>query len=550
MDPLFLPFRHTLRNRFMPSGKISLRTLAIAAFGVLLFVALFLLSHRVLSYFHHQSELGIILSLKIFQMSWSIIFFMLIFSSMVSGVSALFLSNDNDIFCSVPISMSRLYRMRYPTTTLFTSWMIVIFTLPVFGAYGVVFDAGVLFWPLMLLSVLSITATGSGIGLAFTIALVNLFPARRTKDIVFYLTLLFGILLYMVIRLMRPEDLADPERFPDFIEYLSAISAPGGPFLPADWASGLLSKYLQFQEIDPLFLGLILLTPFVCYYSGEWIMERWFIPGYAKALESFGGYHEFRPGSYSSSSLKWFFRKEVRMFMRDSSEWSQLFLIGALVVVYLYNFKALPLDRSPMPTEYLTNLIAYANIGLTGFLTTSLCARFVYPAISAEGSGFGLIRTSPVSLSRYIFYKYIFYVIPFTILSLLLIIVSNRLLHIEGPMLWIGVVSGLIITWTAVAMALGFGAYYADFKMENRAAMLGGFGAILFLFSAVATQLLIIGLGSAPAYRLVRASLKNTQLGITDFIISTIVLIIIISGALTISILCVKKGLQHLEEKA
>ena len=550
MNPLFLPFHHTLRNRFMPSGKLSIRTLAILAFGVLLFTALFLITHKVLGYFHHQSELGIILSLKIFQMSWSIIFFMLIFSSMVSGVSALFLSNDNDIFCSVPISMAQLYQMRYPTITLFTSWMIIVFTLPVFGAYGVIFDAGPLYWPLMLLTVLSISATGSGLGLGITIGLVNLFPARRTKDIVFYLSLLFGILLYMIIRLMRPEDLADPERFSDFIEYLSAISTPAGPFLPADWASGLLSKYLQFREIDPLFLGLILLTPVVCYYTGEWIMDRWFFPGYSKAQESFGGYHSFRPGSYTTSHFKWFFRKEIRMFMRDSSEWSQLFLIGALVVVYLYNFKALPLDRSPMPTEYLANLIAYANIGLTGFLATSLCARFVYPAISAEGSGFGLIRTSPLSLSRYMLYKYIFYVIPFTILSLLLIIISNKLLQVEGPMLWIAVITGLIITWTAVAMALGFGAYYADFKAENRAAMLGGFGAIFYLFSAISAELLIIGLGSAPAYRFVRSSLRNTELGISDFVISITALGAIIIGALTISILCVKKGIQHLEDNA
>ena len=42
---------------------------------------------RVLSYFHAQDELGIILSIKLFQMAWITIFAMLIFSTMVTGIS-------------------------------------------------------------------------------------------------------------------------------------------------------------------------------------------------------------------------------------------------------------------------------------------------------------------------------------------------------------------------------------------------------------------------------------------------------------------------------
>ena len=41
-------------------------------------------------------------------------------------------------------------------------------------------------------------------------------------------------------------------------------------------------------------------------------------------------------------------------------------MIGALVVVYLYNFKVLPVERSLFEEEYVTNLISFLNIGLTG----------------------------------------------------------------------------------------------------------------------------------------------------------------------------------------
>ena len=548
MTPLFQPFLCGLRNRFFPKGRISSRTLLILAFGALLFAALYLVSLKTIYYFHSQNELGVILSLKIYEMAWMIVFTMLIFSSMVSGVSAVFLSQDNEIIFASPASLSELYLMRYLTTTFYTSWMMIIFSLPVFGAYGRIFEAGPLYLLLLVPTVIAIATIATGLGLALTIILVRLFPARRTKDIVVYLSLLFGILLYLVIRLLRPEDLADPERFPDFIEYLSRMSTPATPLLPPSWAADLLTGYLQDHTLDWLLAALLLLTPVIVYFAGEWIMTRMFFAGFSKAQESFGGSRRFRPRPYRPSPMLWFFRKELKMFIRDSSQWSQLFLIGALVVVYLYNFKVLPLERSPIPADAVANIIAYANVGLTGFIVASLCARFVYPAIGSEGSAFGLILTAPISLRRYMFYKYLFYFIPFTILSATLLAASNHLLRISGPMWWISLITGLIITWSVLAMALGFGSMYADFKAENQAAVLGGFGAILFLFTAISFELLTILAASIPAYRLVRSWRWGLHFA-SPILVQTAgtLLLIVLAGGL-ISLISLRKGVEKMAD--
>jgi ABC-2 type transport system permease protein len=132
-----------MRNRFFPAGTVPVKSLAVILFGLLICLVLYLVSLRVVGYFHRQSELGFILSLKIFQMAWIIMFAMLIFSCMVSSVSTLFLSPDNEIIFSAPVSPAEIYFMRYVTTTFYTPWMTVIFSLPVFGAYGKVFQAGV-----------------------------------------------------------------------------------------------------------------------------------------------------------------------------------------------------------------------------------------------------------------------------------------------------------------------------------------------------------------------------------------------------------------------
>ncbi|MBW2506413.1 MAG: hypothetical protein JRD19_05030, partial [Deltaproteobacteria bacterium] len=455
---LLLPFLYSAQNRFFPKDRMPFRTLGILIFSLTVCIVLYQIVVRVVTYFHGQNELGIILSLKIFQMAWITMFAMLIFSCMVSAVSTLFLSQDNEIIFAAPVTNAEIFFMRYLTTSIYTSWMMLVFSIPIFAAYGTVFNAGILYWPLMAVTILSTAAIATTFGMGLTVLLVNLFPAKRTKDIILYLSICFGIFIYLIFRLMRPEDLVNPDKYGHFIDYLSSLATPAAPYIPAAWASNLLSHYLLDREIDLLLISLLVVTPMVLFFLGECAMERWFLSGVTKSQESFGGYRRFfSRAKYRCSTMQWIFRKEAKLFLRDSAEWSQLFMIAALVVVYLYNFKVLPVERSMFAEEYVTNLIAFLNIGLTGFVVASLAARFVYPSIGAEGGSFYIIISSPLSAGRYIFYKYLFYFVPFTGLALILLVVSNHLLNIEGPMWWISVSTGFVITWTVLAMALGFG---------------------------------------------------------------------------------------------
>ena len=545
---LLQPFFFSAKNRFFPKNKLPLPAVGVLVFSLAVCMVLYKIVVKVVTYFHSQNELGIILSLKIFQMGWITMFAMLIFSCMVSAVSTLFLSQDNEIVFAAPVPTANIFFMRYVTTSIYTSWMMVIFSIPIFAAYGTVFQAGLLYWPLMLGTIIATAAIATTFGMGFTVVLVNLFPARRTKDIILYLSICFGIFIYIIFRLMRPEDLVNPDKYGHFIDYLSSLATPAAPYLPAAWASNLLSYYLLDREIDFLVAALLCITPIALFFLGEWAMERWFLSGFTKSQESFGGYRKFFTfGKYNSSTLQWIFRKEAKLFLRDSAEWSQLFMIAALVVVYLYNFKALPVDRSMFQEEYVTNLISFLNIGLTGFVVASLAARFVYPSIGAEGGSFYIIMSSPLSTFRYILHKYLFYVVPFTGLALVLLVVSNRLINIEGPMWYISIITGLIITWTVLAMALGFGAIYADFKAENRAAALGGIGAILFLFTAIAFEMAIIFLGGAPVFRVMKSWLRKGVMPVDDLLTLIVWILVSLALSLFLSIFFIKKGINKLE---
>ena len=540
---LFLPFIRTNRNRLLAS-RSPLRNLLLGLLGIGICIALYLITWRSISYFQSQSELGIILSMKIFQMAWITIFAMLIFSSMIAGVSTLYLSADNEIIVTAPVHLPELFRMRLTTTFLNTSWMVLIFSVPIFSAFGVVFQAGPLFLPILIVVICATAFTASSSAMLFVILLVYLFPARRTKDIIVYLTLCFGIFLYIIFRLMRPEDLVNPEKYAQFIDYMSAVSTPAGPWLPASWTSNMLTTYLLDRQVDILLLSLIILTPVILVFVGEFMMNRFFIPGFSKSQESFGGNHHFKPPRKTSSRLAWIFRKEMISFLRDSKEWSQFFMIGALVIVYLYNFKVLPLERT-FGSTYVANLIAFGNIGLSGFLGAALAARFVFPSIGGEGGAFYLIRSSPLTPARFFFYKYLFYLIPFTVLIVILVSVSNHFLKISGPMWWISLFCAILICWTVIAMALGFGAIFADYHAENKEASMGP-GAVFYFFCAIAYMLLVLFTGVSPVYRLVRSSLRQSGLPLLDALMVSGWILAAILISILVVILVSRRGIKAL----
>src|SRR5207302_3976947 len=115
--------------------------------------------------------------------------------------------------------------------------------------------------------------------------------------------------------------------------------------------------------------------------------------------------------------------KEVRTLGRDVAQWSQLFLMAALMFIYLYNIRMLPLGGDTRAT-----VIAYANLGMAGFIIAAICLRFAYPSISSEGKAFWMLQSAPISYRRLLASKVLVYGAPLTILSLLLTVFADVLL--------------------------------------------------------------------------------------------------------------------------
>jgi ABC-2 type transport system permease protein len=513
----------SLQHRWHKPGKGSrLKLLALALLAAGFWVLTFLAFQRVLLYFRSVELFGDLLASQLMGMMLLTFFSILLFSNIISSLSTFFLAADLNLFLARPVSLDHLYYARLTETMTHSSWMVLLFGLPVFLAYGWVYQVSFTFYLVLTCALIPFLIIPAALSTLFSMILVNIIPARRTRDILFLLSIFFAIGLYFLLRFLQPERLVNPEAFAGLVEYVTALRAPSSPFLPSFWTSeSLLPFYQDHQAPSTFFLGLLWSTAGATSVLGNWTFRELYFAGWTKAQEARRGRLTQRP---LVDSLFGFFTrpfhrrigalvlKDCKSFFRDTTQWSQLILLTALVIVYLYNFRVLPLDKAPLPTFFLQNLVSFLNMGLAGFVLAAVAGRFVFPAVSLEGFSFWIIRSSPLSPRSFLWGKFWTRLIPLLILAETLIILSNAFLQVTPFMMILSSVTLFFMTFGIVALGVGIGALYPRFKVENTAQIASGFGAVIYMILSMIFIGAIVILEAWPVYTLCMAEFHHRVL--------------------------------------
>jgi ABC-2 type transport system permease protein len=420
--------------------------------------------------------------------------------------------------------------------------MVIVFGLPVIMAYAFVYRPGPGFYISLAHMGLAITIIAAGIGILLTMILVRIFPAQRTKDIVMFLIIFLIVGLYFMFRFLRPERLVDPEAFFSIMQYLGALKAPDSVYLPTHWVTETLwDELIGSTNKSHLFEGVLIWTSAMALLViNIWVAEGIYFSGFSRSQEA----KRRRRGGRAildlfmkfltkpmGSDLASVMEKDIRTFFRDNTQWTQLLLLGALIVVYLYNFSVLPLDKSPIRIEFLQNNIAFLNMGLAGFVLSAVSVRFIFPAVSSEGRAFWLIRSSPISIKRFLWGKFAFYVLPMLILVEVLIIITNFLLQVTPFMMVLSSVTMFLAVFGIVALGIGFGALYPNFNYQNIAQVATGFGGMMYMiFSAIFIATVVV-LEAGPVYLIFMANMKGQAITALQwlFIIPSFIMVLFIN---------------------
>jgi ABC-2 type transport system permease protein len=240
-----------------------------------------------------------------------------------------------------------------------------------------------------------------------------------------------------------------------------------------------------------------------------------------------------------------FVLKDLRMFFRDATQWSQLILLAVLLVVYLFNIKSLPLFSGERISGFVISLVVFLNLGLAGFVLAAIAARFVFPAVSLEGKQMWLLRSSPLDLQALLWSKYWTGTIPLLVLAVAITFSTNVLLQATPFMMWISLGTILLLTFAISALALGFGALYPRFDTENAAQIPTSFGGLVFMMSAIVLLGLVMVIEAQTVLGYLRAQISGREQPIDIWLVASLVLVTILCVAATI--VPIRLALRRLE---
>ncbi|MBI4263040.1 MAG: hypothetical protein HY657_01570 [Acidobacteria bacterium] len=439
-------------------------------------------------------------------LSWLFLTFLafLAFSGVVTALSTFFLADDLRLLMAAPVAARRLFHARFARTLGQASWMVVIFLTPVLIGIGAARCAPPLFYATAVATVLPFSMIPVACGTAATLLLVNILPARRARDILMLMGLLFAAALILLLRFIRPERLLRVESLPDITDFFATLQSPITPMLPSFWAGESLFASLQ-GGLDWLHTGALWTTALVCTLVVGAASERWHFAGYSRSqeapkarftqLRSLDRLARLAPLSRVRRHL---LLKDAKIFLRDISQILQLLPLLALVLLYLYNFRVLDLERIPYMSGVIKNAYGFVNLGMAGFVMATVAVRFVFPAVSAEGGAFWIIRTAPVSMHDFLWSKFWTGLVPVFVLTETLTMAANELLGIDPFLKVVSAGAILFMSLALVGLATGLGARYPRFGADpNQVA--GSYGGVAFMILAVLYILVMIALLGWPS---------------------------------------------------
>jgi ABC-2 type transport system permease protein len=494
------------------------KTSGVMALAVLLFVVgyqalSFLLFSRGFKFVNNFPALGALLLERLFFLLFAFLLVMLLFSNLVIGYGNFFRNRETQHLLSLPIPARIVFQWKFIESTVLASWAFLFLIAPLLVAYGLTRGVPWYYYPMTVVSIALFIVLPGVAGAWVALALAR-FLDRRAFQVLAALALV--VLLPLLAFWMRPQALpdnfADTRVLSNLDMLLTRTRFAEWPWLPSFWLSStvlqwaegalasavffllvLLSHVLFFGFISFAAAGKIFYESFALVQSRESIFVRW---GWFQKWR-----RRNRPFDYRVGPVEKVFRflfhppgdtlallvKDARMFWRDTTQWGQTLVLLGLLGVYILNLRHF---SEQFANPFWAHLVCYLNLGACALNLATLTTRFVFPQFSMEGKRLWIIGLSPLGLPQVLRIKFWLASRAALLVSVGLILLSCGMLRIPfGHTLYLGLIIG-VMTLALTGLAVGLGALFPNFREENPAKIVSGFGGTLCL---LASFLYIVG---------------------------------------------------------
>ncbi len=419
---------------------------------------------------------------------------MLVFSSGILLYSGLYTSRESRLLLTLPATSESIFSHVFQESIWFSSWGFVLLGSPMLVAFGVVNEARLPYYILMLPLMVSFVVIPAHLGGMLCITLVRWLPRLRLHVLSIAGVVAVGLGCWLGWQALSKPD-ADRLTTTWFEQAFSRLAVTEQRFLPSWWlTSGLMEAGRRTSDAQEqwaslaeagAFLAVLVSNGLVLHLLTGWLARRWYRRGYGLLASEYTARRAPRAnwfdrliervGSRSGLPLRLLLVKDLRLFRRDIAQWSQFLIFFGLLGIYFFNLRSFQYDNS------YASLIGCLNLGVVGLILSTFTTRFVYPMISLEGRRFWILGLLPVRRDQIVWSKFIFSVAGSLPPCCLLILLSDRMLGLAPTAILLHEVACVALCLGLSGIAVGLGARIPDLREASPSKIAAGFGGTLSL---------------------------------------------------------------------
>jgi ABC-2 type transport system permease protein len=470
----------------------------------------------------------------LFNAFFSSLMVMLVFSAGILLYGGLYCSSEARLLLTLPVRAETIFGHKFREAMWFSSWGFVLLGSPMLVAYGMVRAAAWPYYALLLPFMLAFVIIPAALGGIGCMLLVGWLPRLRLHLFTAAVTVAcVGVLWFGWTLLTEPK--ADAMSVAWFERAFARLRITEQKLLPSWWlASGLLeaARTARSGQLaggalaeSVKFLSLLIANALLVQLTAGWLARVAYRRGYSHLAGEVPARRQRRTGwldrllmgkaSSPGRPVRLLLVKDVRIFRRDISQWSQFLIFFGLLGLYFVNLRSFNYHNA------YASMIGFLNLAVVGLILSTFTTRFVYPMISLEGRRFWILGLLPVERDQIVWSKFLFSFIGGLVPCSVLVFLSDCMLGLPWKLIAIHEFCCLLLCSGLSGIAVGLGARMPDLRESSPAKISSGFGGTLCLVLSSLFIMLVVVVAALPTHLFLLARTLGPSLVAADGLLAS-----------------------------
>ncbi len=449
----------------------------------------------------------------LFNAFFSSLMVMLIFSTGILLYGGMYCSPEARLLLTLPVRAETIFAHKFREAMWFASWGFVLLGSPMLVAYGVVREAGWPYFALLPPFMIAFVTIPAAVGGIFCIALVAWLPRLRLHavSIAVGIVCLAGIWLGWSL-VTQPQ--GDTMSAAWFEQTFARLSITEQKLFPSWWLSSGLFEAARTERSGRIsaaglseglkFLSLLMANALLAHLLAGWLARIAYRRGYSHLAGEVPARRQRRASwldrallggnSAVGRPLRLLLVKDLRLFRRDISQWSQFLIFFGLLGLYFLNL------RSFNYQNVYASMIGFLNLAVVGLILSTFTTRFVYPMISLEGRRFWILGLMPVHRDQIVWSKFLFSFLGGIVPCGILVLLSDSMLGLPWRLIALHEYCCLLLCLGLSGIAVGLGARMPELRESSPSKIASGFGGTLCLVLSSLYIMLMVIMAAIPTH--------------------------------------------------